>query len=67
MMYVRLVFALRGRGSKVAVTLASKVQWADVGGLQDAKEEIMNCITLPLSQGQMFEGQKASASVAKGI
>ena len=50
-------------GSKVAVTLASKIQWADVGGLQDAKEEIMNCITLPLSQGQMFEGQKVRSGV----
>eukprot|EP00927_Polykrikos_kofoidii_P035789 TRINITY_DN30318_c0_g1_i1.p1 TRINITY_DN30318_c0_g1~~TRINITY_DN30318_c0_g1_i1.p1 ORF type:complete len:706 (+),score=136.29 TRINITY_DN30318_c0_g1_i1:143-2119(+) len=44
-------------GSKVAVTLASKVQWGDVGGLQDAKDEIMNCITLPLStQGQALSG-----------
>ena len=50
-------------GSKVAVTLASKIQWADVGGLQDAKEEIMNCITLPLSQGQLFEGQKVRSGV----
>ncbi|CAE8599349.1 unnamed protein product, partial [Polarella glacialis] len=50
-------------GSKVAVTLASKVQWADVGGLQDAKDEIMNCITLPLTQGKMFEGQKARSGV----
>ncbi|CAJ1384513.1 unnamed protein product, partial [Effrenium voratum] len=50
-------------GSKVAVTLASKVQWADVGGLQDAKEEIMNCITLPLSQGDMFAGEKVRSGV----
>ncbi|CAK9044070.1 Peroxisomal biogenesis factor 6 (Peroxin-6) [Durusdinium trenchii] len=50
-------------GSKVAVTLASKVQWADVGGLQDAKDEIINCITLPLSQGDMFAGQKVRSGV----
>ena len=50
-------------GSKVAVTLASKVQWADVGGLQDAKEEIINCITLPLSQGDLFAGQKVRSGV----
>ena len=58
----RAVKRLQG-GSKVAVTLASSIQWADVGGLQDAKEEIMNCITLPLSQGQMFEGQKVRSGV----
>lgn len=50
-------------GSKVAVTLASKVQWADVGGLQDAKDEIINCITLPLSQGDLFSGQKVRSGV----
>lgn len=50
-------------GSKVAVTLASKVQWADVGGLQDAKDEIINCITLPLSQGDLFSNQKLRSGV----
>lgn len=50
-------------GSKVAVTLASKVRWDDVGGLQNAKDEIMNCITLPLTQGQMFEGRKVRSGV----
>eukprot|EP00928_Gymnodinium_smaydae_P089039 TRINITY_DN73045_c0_g1_i1.p1 TRINITY_DN73045_c0_g1~~TRINITY_DN73045_c0_g1_i1.p1 ORF type:complete len:1058 (-),score=109.66 TRINITY_DN73045_c0_g1_i1:15-3149(-) len=50
-------------GSKVAVTLASKVNWADVGGLQDAKEEIMNCITLPMAMGQAMGNQKLRSGV----
>lgn len=50
-------------GSKVAVTLASKVEWADVGGLQDAKDEVMNCITMPLAQGHLLGGQKLRSGV----
>jgi len=50
-------------GSKVAVTLSSKVQWADIGGLQDAKDEVMNCITLPLTQGHLFGGQKLRSGI----
>lgn len=50
-------------GSKVSVTLASKVQWADIGGLQDAKDEVMNCITLPLTQGDQFGGQKLRSGI----
>ena len=39
------------------------MQWADVGGLQDAKDEIINCITLPLAQGDLFAGQKVRSGV----
>eukprot|EP00929_Paragymnodinium_shiwhaense_P078736 TRINITY_DN40833_c0_g1_i1.p1 TRINITY_DN40833_c0_g1~~TRINITY_DN40833_c0_g1_i1.p1 ORF type:complete len:1006 (-),score=247.84 TRINITY_DN40833_c0_g1_i1:297-3314(-) len=50
-------------GSKVAVTLASKVSWNDVGGLQDAKDEIMNCITMPLTEGDAAGGEKLRSGV----
>lgn len=58
----KAVKRLRG-GSQVAISLSTKVQWADVGGLQDAKEEVMNCITLPLAQGHLLAGQKLRSGI----
>ena len=36
-------------------TDVQKVSWKDIGGLKDAKEEILECIHLPLSQPEMFK------------
>jgi len=58
----RAVKRLSG-GSKVAITLSAKTGWNDIGGLQEAKDEIMDCITLPLSQGHLFGGQKLRSGI----
>jgi len=39
-----------------------KVQWADVGGLSDVKEEIINTINLPLKHPDLFESSGLSRS-----
>eukprot|EP00754_Rhynchopus_humris_P041475 Rhum_TRINITY_DN25040_c0_g1::Rhum_TRINITY_DN25040_c0_g1_i1::g.181007::m.181007/K13339/PEX6, PXAAA1; peroxin-6 len=35
-------------------TNVQKVSWKDIGGLKEAKEEILECIHLPLTQPQLF-------------
>ncbi|KAJ9460379.1 Peroxisomal biogenesis factor 6 [Diplonema papillatum] len=37
-------------------TNVQKVAWKDIGGLHDAKREIMECIHLPMTQPQLFSG-----------
>eukprot|EP00746_Dinoflagellata_sp_MGD_P079873 gnl/MRDRNA2_/MRDRNA2_31951_c0_seq1.p1 gnl/MRDRNA2_/MRDRNA2_31951_c0~~gnl/MRDRNA2_/MRDRNA2_31951_c0_seq1.p1 ORF type:complete len:926 (+),score=161.14 gnl/MRDRNA2_/MRDRNA2_31951_c0_seq1:306-2780(+) len=50
-------------GSKVAVSVAAKVKWDDIGGMQEAKDEVMDCITLPLTCGHLLGGQKVRSGI----
>lgn len=50
-------------GSKISVQLTTQVYWEDIGGLEDAKKEIMQCITLPLQHKHLFGGQKMRSGV----
>lgn len=49
--------------SKASVSVAAKVKWDDVGGMQEAKDEIMDCITLPLTCGHLLGGQKVRSGI----
>eukprot|EP01060_Flectonema_neradi_P037609 TRINITY_DN7619_c0_g1_i2.p1 TRINITY_DN7619_c0_g1~~TRINITY_DN7619_c0_g1_i2.p1 ORF type:complete len:874 (+),score=125.54 TRINITY_DN7619_c0_g1_i2:70-2691(+) len=42
-------------------TNVQRVSWKDIGGLKEAKEEIMKCIHLPLTQPHLYSGSGLKA------
>lgn len=54
----------RAHGHNLASTKLQPVRWSDVGGLEDAKEEIMETIQLPMLHPEMFQnGLKRRAGI----
>eukprot|EP00921_Rhytidocystis_pertsovi_P022332 GHVQ01035706.1.p1 GENE.GHVQ01035706.1~~GHVQ01035706.1.p1 ORF type:complete len:1542 (+),score=138.75 GHVQ01035706.1:143-4768(+) len=45
---------LQQQASGISVSRIPRVTWEDVGGLQDVKQEIADCITLPLEHPELF-------------
>ncbi|PHJ20779.1 aaa family protein [Cystoisospora suis] len=50
-------------GSGSSAPALPTVQWEDVGGAEDAKEEIRDYITLPLNYPHLFEGVKVRGGI----